>query len=86
MYDPEKRPTLGTSERSPAWQIGGFTQGQAADGEFPTGGNPIAGASGILANYAAWNDQLPFLEKYRVLGDEATRARVIRVQDRVKKG
>lgn len=86
LYDPTKRPSLDTKERSPVWQIGGFNQSQAADSDFPTGGNPIAGASGIFANYAAWNDQLQFLEKNRIFGDNATRSRVIRITDRIKKG
>ncbi len=79
LYDPAKRPVIVDNIKFPN-QIGGFTDGEAADGEFITGNNPIMSASGVFANYAAWNNQFDYLEKNRILNDVDTRKKVIRVK------
>lgn len=73
-YDPAKRPiTTGN-------QIGGFNDGQAADGKFPTGTSAELAAQAVFANYAALNGRIDFLEQYRVLGDASLRNLAIKMQ------
>lgn len=73
-YDPAKRPSTS------GFQIGGFNDGQAADGKFPTGNSAEMAAQAVFANYAAWNGRMDFLESYRILGDASIRARAIKLQ------
>jgi hypothetical protein len=73
-FHPDKRPETSGS------QIGGFNDGQAADGKFPTGSNPELAAQAVFANYAAWNGKTDFLEQYRILGDSALRSQAIKIQ------
>ncbi|MBX3021865.1 MAG: hypothetical protein KF799_09335 [Bdellovibrionales bacterium] len=72
-YDPTKRPVTSSA------QIGGFNNGQAADGKFPTGTSADLAAQAVFANYAAWNGRMDFLESYRILGDAALRAQTIKL-------
>lgn len=72
-YHPTARPATSS------FQIGGFNNGQAADGSFPTGNNPDLAAQSIFANYAAWNNKMDFLEQYRVAGDTNLRNQVIKL-------
>lgn len=60
-YHPSGRPAVSSN------QIGGFTDGQVADEDFPTGGNPEAAAQAVFANYAAWNKKTEFLTTNRIL-------------------
>lgn len=62
------------------FQIGGFNNGQAADGKFPTGTSAELAAQAVFANYAAWNGKVDFLEQYRVLGDATLRSQAIKLQ------
>ena len=73
-FDPAKRPSASGN------QIGGFNEGQAADGKFPTGTSAELAAQAVFANYAAWNGRVDFLEQYRILGDAALRASAIKLQ------
>ena len=61
-------------------QIGGFSEGQAADGKFPTSTSGELAAQAVFANYAAWNGRVDFLEQYRILGDANLRSQVIKMQ------
>lgn len=70
-YHPSGRPETSSS------QIGGFNNGQAADGNFFTGNNPELAAQAVFANYAAWNGRMDFVEQNRVIGDQV--AQVIRL-------
>ena len=71
-YSPAGRPvTSGT-------QVGGFNEGQAADGAFPTSGDGSMAAQAVFANYAALNGQTAFLEANRILSDDAMRASAIK--------
>ena len=73
-YHPTGRPLTS------GFQIGGFNDGQAADGKFPTSTNPELAAQAVFANYAAWNGRMDFLEQYRVLGDSALREKAIKLR------
>lgn len=72
-FHPDKRPSTSGN------QIGGFNDGQAVDGKFPTGNNAELAAQAVFANYAAWNGRMDFLEQYRVLGDAALRSSAIKL-------
>lgn len=72
-YDPVSRPNVTSN------QIGGFTDGQAADGEFPTGNNAELGAQAVAANYASWSGKMDALKDLRVLGDDSIRAQCIKL-------
>lgn len=48
-YDPAGRPATS------GYQIGSFTDGQAADDTFVTGGNPELAAAAVFANYLKFN-------------------------------
>jgi hypothetical protein len=73
-FNPTKRPETSGS------QIGGFNEGQAADGKYATGTSPEMSAQAVFANYAALNGRIDFLEQYRILGDAALRASAIKFQ------
>lgn len=73
-YHPTKRP------ETSGFQIGGFNDGQAADGKFPTGTSADMAAQAVFSNYAAWNGRMDFLEQYRILGDAALRTKTIKLQ------
>lgn len=73
-YHPSARPATS------GFQVGGFNEGQAADGAFPTGTSAALAAQAVFANYAAWNGRTDFLESYRVLGDANLRAQSIKLQ------
>lgn len=73
-YSPTARPQTSGN------QIGGFNDGQAADGKFPTGTSASLAAQAVFANYAAWNGRMDFLEQYRVLGDATLRSQAIKLQ------
>lgn len=73
-YHPNGRP-VATGQ-----QIGGFNEGQAADGKFPTSTSAELAAQAVFANYAAWNGRVDFLEQYRILGDSTLRAQAIKLQ------
>ena len=72
-YDPAKRPETSGSH------IGGFNEGQAADGKFPTASNVELASQAVFANYAAMNGQMAFLEQNRIL-DSSLRGQVIKFQ------
>jgi hypothetical protein len=73
-YDPIKRPETSST------QVGGFNEGQAADGKFATANNPELAAQAVFANYAALNGKMDFLEQNRILGDAALRAQAIKFE------
>ncbi len=54
-YDPAGRP------ETSGHQIGHFTEAQAADESFITGGNPELAASAAFANYLKFNDRMDLL-------------------------
>ncbi len=54
-YDPAGRPA--TSD----FQVGQFTNGQAADDTFITGDNRVLAASAVFANYLKFNDRMDLL-------------------------
>lgn len=73
-YDPQGRPA--TSD----YQIGHFTDNQAADTSFITGGNPEAVAAAVFANWCQANKRIDLFEKIagRAL-DSAQLSQVIKV-------
>ncbi len=71
-YHPAGRPATSSS------QIGGFNDGQAADGSFPTGNSPDLAAQAIFANYAAWNGRIDFLDQYGVIRDADIRSKILK--------
>lgn len=73
-YHPTGRPAVSGN------QIGGFNEGQAADGKFPTGTSAELAAQAVFANYAAWNGRMDFLEQYRILNDATLRGQTIKLQ------
>lgn len=73
-YHPTKRP------ETSGFQVGGFNEGQAADGKFPTGTSADLAAQAVFANYAAWNGRQDFLEQNRILSDSALRSKAIKLQ------
>lgn len=73
-YHPNGRPATS------GFQIGGFNDGQAADGKFPTSTSAELAAQAVFANYASWNGRMDFLEQYRILGDAALRQKAIKLQ------
>jgi hypothetical protein len=73
-YDPTKR------IETTASHIGGFNDGQAADGRFVTAANAELAAQAVFANYASLNGETAFMEQNRILGDAATRALCIKFQ------
>jgi hypothetical protein len=72
-FHPSGRPAVSSN------QIGGFNDGQAADGKFPTGNNPELAAQAVFSNYAAWNGRVDFLEQNRIAGDASLRAQIIKM-------
>lgn len=54
-YDPAGRP------QTSGHQIGHFTEGQAADDQFVTGGNPELAAAAAFANYLKFNNRMDLL-------------------------
>ena len=74
-FNPRGRPVL--ISKTPH-QIGGFTQGQVADQDFPTGADPEIAAQAIVTNYAAANNKISYLEEKRIL-DSAIREQVLKV-------
>lgn len=56
-YDPAGRPS------TTSFQLGHFTNGQAADDKFITGGNVELAASAIFANYLQFSGQLGLFER-----------------------
>lgn len=59
-------------------QIGGYSQGQATDQDFPTGADVEIAAQAIVVNYAAANNRMQYLDDKRIL-DGATRAMVQKI-------
>lgn len=57
MFDPAGRP------KTSNFQIGQFTNAQAADDQFITGGSPELAAAAVFANYLEWNGKLNLLEQ-----------------------
>ncbi len=72
-FHPNGRPSVSGN------QIGGFNDGQAADGKFPIGNSPDLAAQAVFANYAAWNKRVDFLELNRLAGDAGLRNQVIKL-------
>ena len=54
-YDPAGRPATS------GFQVGQFTDGQAADDTFVTGGNPELAASAAFANYLQFNNRMDLI-------------------------
>lgn len=75
-YDPKGRPIVSSN------QIGGFNNGQAADGNHPTGNNVELAAQGVFANYAAWSGQMDYVKTNRILGDDNIRGQTIKFAPR----
>jgi hypothetical protein len=73
-YSPAGRPATS------GFQIGGFNEGQAADGAFPTGNDASLAAQAVFSNYAALHGRTDFLEANRVASDAGLRAQVIKFQ------
>lgn len=63
-FDPNGRP------QTNGFQMGHFTDGQAADTTFPTGANPARAAAGVFANYLRFSNQMSLLD--RVIGGTFT--------------